>query len=91
MKAQKEIGQVTSLTQTVFDGLHGNFPAKKVLEANAQFLKHRIHQPFESLGHLLLIRDTDLIIEHLPQPSEGPKTESGVVLTDLNQLDLTEV
>ena len=41
-----------ALAQTVLNGLHGNSPSEEVPELYAQGLKHRVHLPCESLGHL---------------------------------------
>ena len=67
--------ELVKFTQTVFEELHGNTPAEKVMEADAQFLKHRIRQPRESFSHLLLIGDAVLLNEHLPEPSPEPQDQ----------------
>ena len=59
-------------TQTVLDGLHRDVTAKKKLEVDTQFLKHRVHQLGESFGQPQLLRDADLVIKH-PLETGGPQ------------------
>ena len=75
----------------MLDGLHRDVTAKKKLEVDTQFLKHRVHQLGASSGQPQLLRDADLVIKHLLDTGAGPRAQSGEVLLELDELELAQI